>query len=253
MRVIILCAGISERLRPETYDTNKNLLEINGKALIEHLLDAFIYSGVEIETVHIIIGHYGYKFRELLGSNYRGLKIRFHNNPLHKITGAAQSLYLASNVLRENECVVMEGDHYLDPELLKKLLTSEYENCILVEEDPFKRDWDEQTVAYGNNGLLKFLQWPPIKIRDVGGPLRGFSKLGEALTIFKLSKQASRDLAAILTLHLLKAGVVKKEIISPINELMKLHDIQYLDTDGAEWVEIDFPADLEKARAMKIA
>ena len=247
MRVIILCAGISERLRPETYDTNKNLLEINGKALIEHLLDAFIYTGVKIETVHIIIGHYGYKFRELLGSNYRGLKIRFHNNPLHKITGAAQSLYLASNVLRENECVVMEGDHYLDPELLKKLLTSEFENCILVDEDASKLAWDEETVAYGQGGLLSTLQWPPLKLI----PIPGHPVIGEALTIFKLSKQASKDLSAILALYLMEDGSARKEIISPLNKLMKLHDIQYLDTWGREWVEIDFPADLEKARGMR--
>ena len=249
MRVIILCAGISERLRPETYDTNKNLLEINGKALIEHLLDAFIYTGVEIETVHIIIGHYGYKFRELLGSNYHGLKIRFHNNPLHKITGAAQSLFLASNVLREHECVVMEGDHYLDPELLKKLLTSEFENCILVDEDANKLSWDEETVAYGMHGHLERLHW----LANTQHPHGDTILLGEALTIFKLSKQASKDLSAILTLYLMEDGSARKEIISPINKLMKIHDIQYLGTEGREWVEIDFPADLEKARGMNFA
>ncbi len=247
MRVIILCAGISERLRPETYDTNKNLLDINGKALIEHLLDAFIYSDIIIDTVHIIIGHYGYKFRELLGSNYQGLKIRFHNNPLHKITGAAQSLYLASHVLKEHPCIVMEGDHYLDPELLKTLLTSEYENCILVDDRPKKLDWDEETVAYGMHGLLECLHWPA----NAPPPHGDTILLGEALTIFKLSKQASNSLATILETYLLAPGPAKREIITPMNMLRNLIDIQYLSTEGKQWIEIDFPADLEKARSMK--
>ena len=246
MRVIILCAGISERLRPETYDTNKNLLDINGKAMIEHLLDAFIYSGVEIECVHIIIGHYGYKFRQLLGSSYRALKIRFHNNTLHKITGAAQSLYLTSHILREHQCVVLEGDHYLDPELLKNLMTSEYENCLLVD-DTTLLDWGEETSAYGRDGLLDILHWPARASHNIPKALL----LGEALTIFKLSKQASNSLAIVLEQYLLHEGPARREIIKPINMLRNLTDIHYIFTEGRQWIEIDFPADLEKARAMR--
>jgi len=247
MRVIILCAGISERMRPETYDTNKNLIDINGKALIEHLLDAFIYSGVDIDTVHIIIGHYGYKFRKLLGSNYKGLKIRFHNNSLHKITGAAQSLYLAINVLKEHPCTVLEGDHYLDPELLKKLLLSKYENCLLVDDDKSKLTFGEETLAYGSEGTLDVLHWPARKFHSIPDSLL----IGEALTIFKLSKQASNSLATVLETYLSSPGPAKREIIEPMNMLRNLQDIQYITTEGRPWIEIDFPADLEKAREMK--
>jgi len=246
MRVIILCAGISERLRPETYETNKNLLDINGKAMIEHLLDTFIYSGVDIDTVHIVIGHYGYKFRELLGSNYRGLKIRFHVNTLHKITGAAHSLYLASRILREHQCAVLEGDHYLDPELMKKLLTSEYENCMLVD-DTSILDYGEETIAFGSDGLLDALHWPARQFHSLPKSLI----IGEALTVFKLSKQASNMLATVLETYLSSEGPARREIITPINMLRNLTDIQYLSTEGRQWIEIDFPADLEKARAMQ--
>lgn len=247
MRVIILCAGVSERLRPETYKTNKNLLEINGKTLIEHLLDTIIYSEVDVDTVHIIIGHYGYKFRELLGSNYMGLKIRFHTNSLYNITGAAQSLYLALNVLKEYPCTVLEGDHYLDPELMKKLLNSKYDNCLLVDDDKSKLTFGEETIAYGSEGTLDILHWPARNFHNYPDSLL----IGEALTIFKLSKQASNSLATVLETYLSSPGSAKREIIEPLNMLRNLHDIQYLITEGRQWIEIDFPADLEKAREMK--
>ena len=242
MRVITLCAGISARMRPMTYDTNKNLLDINGKAIIEHFLDSLIYSEANIEIVHIVVGHYGYKFRKLLGSNYKGLKIQFHENPLHKITGAAQSLYLMLNILKKHPCLVLEGDHYLDPDLMKKLLNSEYENCILVDEDLSRIHYDEEVLAYGYKGLLDRLKWLPPYPEN---------PLGEALTIFNLSKNASNALATILEAYLLQEGPAKREIIQPFNVLMRSHDIHYETVNGAQWVEVDFTADLEKARSMK--
>jgi NDP-sugar pyrophosphorylase family protein len=242
MRTIILCAGIGERLRPLTYNENKSLLKIGEKTLIEHWLDALIYSKAEIDTVHIIIGHYGYKFRKLLGSQYKNLKIQFVENKLFKITGAAQSLYAANNILKNNPCLILEGDHYMDPELMKKLIESEYENCLLVDEDMSRINFDEEVLAYGYGGLLQKLKWlPPYPDNP----------LGEALTIFKLSKLASNALASVLESYLLEDGPAKREIIEPFNRLIKSHDMQYVETNGKEWVEIDFISDIEKARDMK--
>lgn len=242
MRVIALCAGIGERLRPETYDTQKSLLEIEGKSLIEHFLDTLVYSDTPIDVVHIVVGHYGYKFRKLLGSSYRGLKVQFLTNPLYKITGAAQSLYVASKILLREPCIVLEGDHYLDPELMRDLIQNEYENCALVDEDLSRINYDEEVLAYGYGGLLDRLKWLPPYPEN---------PLGEALTIFKLSKGASSALATILESYLLQEGPAKREIINPFNILMRSHDIQYEKVNGRKWIEVDFPADLEKAREMK--
>lgn len=241
-RVVYLAAGIGQRLRPLTYNLHKCLLEIQGKTIVEHLLDCLISSEAEIDRVHIIIGHYGYKFRDLLGNDYKGLKIQFSENPLYKITGAAQSLYTVSHILRKHPCIILEGDHYLDPELIKKLIHSEYENCILVDENLPRINFDEEVLAYGYGGLLQSLKWMPPYPED---------PLGEALTIFKLSKAASNALASTLEHYLLEDGPAKKEIIEPFNRLMKSHDMQYMETNGREWIEIDFVSDLEQARTMK--
>ena len=240
-RVIFLSAGIGERLRPWTYDSHKCLLKIRGKALVEHWLDALIYSGAEIDRVHIIIGHCGYKFRNLLGSNYRGLKIQFLANPLYRITGAAQSLYAASNILRKHSCIVLEGDHYMDPKLMKILMQCKYENCILVDSTS-ELKMDEETLAYGYEGNLQKLKWlPPYPEKP----------LGEALTIFKISKEVANALAVVLEDYLLEDGPAKREIIEPFNRLMRMFDFHYVDTGGREWTEIDFETDLEKAKTFK--
>jgi len=240
-RVIVLCAGVGERLRPLTYETNKSLLEIKSKSLIEHWLDALIYSGAEVDMVHIVIGHYGYKFRDKVGSKYKNLKIQFLENPLYKITGAAQSLYTAFHVLKNNPCIILEGDHYMDAELMKMLMESEFENCILVDQDLSRLKFDEEVIAYGYGETLDSLKWlPPYPPHPIG----------EALTIFKLSKEASNALAILLEGYLLEDGPAKREIIEPFNRLARSCDIHFIGTQERKWVEVDFMEDLEQARRM---
>jgi len=242
MRAIVLCAGRGERLRPATYRNNKSLVKIGDKTLIEHWLDALIYSEAEVETVHIVIGHYAYKFRALLGGQYKRLKIKFIENKLYDITGAAQSLYGANHILKNHDCLVLEGDHYLHPELMKKLIDNEYENCLLVDENHSRIKYDEEVLAYGYEGQVEWLQWlPPYPDNPIG----------EALTIFKLSKDASSTFSSIIHSYLMEPGPAKREIIEPLNRLLKLHDMQYVETNGLDWVEIDFPSDLALAREMK--
>lgn len=242
-KVIVLCAGVGERLRPSTYTTNKSLLEINGKSLIQHWLDALIYSEAKVDAVHIVIGHYAYLFRQLLGSEYKGLKIRFLENTLYNITGAAQSLYTAYPILLNNPCIVLEGDHYMHPDLMKKLVESEFENCLLVDFDKTRLKYDEEVLAYGEFGLLSHLQWRPPYLDN---------PLGEALTVFTLSKKASNALAIILEHYLLELGPAKKEIVEPFNRLLaSLVDIHYLDTLNLPWIEVDTASDLKYAEELK--
>lgn len=239
--VIYLAGGAGERLHPHTYETQKCLLKIGDKTIVEHWLDTLLYNDVSIDVVNIITGYCEYKFRTLLGRNYRGLKIRYIHNPLYKITGAAQGLYLAYRYMNA-PTIILEGDHYMNPQLMKMLIEPKYDNCMLVDPDLTKVSYDEETLAYGYKGLVNHLKWLPPYPNN---------PLGEALTIFKLSRKSSRDLRVILENYLLEEGPAKREIIEPFNRLIAKGDTHYIETDGLEWIEIDFESDLEKARRMK--
>jgi len=239
-RVIILCAGVGERLSPLTYDIPKALLELDGKPLLAHFLDGLVYSEADIKSVHILVGHLQKNFKKIIGSEYRGLKIKYLINPLYKITGSAHSLYIAGSILRKNATLIADGDHYLHPDLFTKLMQSEYDNCTLVDPDlSTERQRIEQ--AFGYEGLLSRIQYlPPYPDNPIG----------KAMVLFKLSKNASNSLFTFLEKHLLEDGPAIKETDIPLTNLMKIHDVHYHLTEGLECIEIDFFEDYLRAKEL---
>ncbi|MBP6546462.1 MAG: NTP transferase domain-containing protein, partial [Phenylobacterium sp.] len=50
---MVLAAGIGSRMRPLTNDRPKALVTVNGKALIDHVLDRLHEAGIETAIVNV--------------------------------------------------------------------------------------------------------------------------------------------------------------------------------------------------------
>lgn len=236
-RVVVMCAGVGERLRPLTYSTNKSLFEFDGKPLLCHFLDGLIYSEANIKSVYLVVGHLRSDFKKLIGSKYHGLRIKYLYNPLYKITGGGQSLYLAGNVLQKSATLIADGDYYIDPDLMKMIMQSEYKNCSLVDQDLSNvRHSDCIELAYGYEGLLSEIRYHPPYLDD---------PVGKSIIMFKLTKDSSNSMFTILEKYLLENGSPIKEVVTPFNRLMKIRDIHYHLTGGLNIAEIDFLDDYE--------
>ncbi|MCH3923198.1 NTP transferase domain-containing protein [Limosilactobacillus sp.] len=111
---IIMAAGKGTRMRPLTYQTPKPLIEVNGKPMIESVIDGLHQNG--IKDITVVIGYLGEHF-SYLTDKYAGLKLI--NNPYYDQYNNISSLYVARNELKNT--VILDGDQVItNPQILDR-------------------------------------------------------------------------------------------------------------------------------------
>ena len=113
-RAIFLAAGFGSRLVPITLDTPKPLVEVNGKRMIETLLDAVIKVG--IEEIVIVTGYLSDKF-EILKKKYPNIKFVYNKN--YNEANNISSAYVVKDLFQN--AYVLESDLILyNQDLIRK-------------------------------------------------------------------------------------------------------------------------------------
>ncbi len=109
---MILAAGRGERMRPLTDSTPKPLLEVGGRALIEHHIDALAAAGVE--EIVINLSWHGEQIMDFLGDGSKyGLKISYSDEgPVALETGGG--IHRALPMLGDEPFWLVNGDVYCD-------------------------------------------------------------------------------------------------------------------------------------------
>ncbi len=113
-RAVFIAAGFGSRMVPITLNTPKPLVRVNGKRIIESLLDAVVSVG--IEEIYIVRGYLGEQFDQLL---YKYPNVKFIDNPMYNEANNISSMVYASDYLKN--AYVFEADLLLyNPSIVKK-------------------------------------------------------------------------------------------------------------------------------------
>ncbi len=140
-RAIFLAAGFGSRLVPITLNTPKPLVLVNGKKIIETLLDAC--REAEIEEIIIVTGYLNEQF-EILLKKYPNIK--FIINKKYNEANNISSAYLVRDKFAN--AYVLESDLYLyNSNLIRKY---EYQSNFLGKYVSVTDDWCLET----KNGII---------------------------------------------------------------------------------------------------
>jgi L-glutamine-phosphate cytidylyltransferase len=230
VKAVILNAGMGIRLRPMTAQMPKCMIEINGKSVFEHQVDALKRNG--ISEIVVLVGHLKEKIVAL-----RTDGMVFIENPVYDKTNASYSLWLAREHLRDQEFIYLNGDLLFHENILKMLLASDCENAIVVEKKEGGRD-DSFKATMAGNRILKMQKLSTGKETciEVPGPVR-FSKKGSA-RLFEILDEKVRS------------GDFSHWVYAVISQIATEINLSPVFITDLPWAEIDDLNDLQRARAI---
>ena len=140
-RAIFLAAGFGSRLVPITLNTPKPLVLVNGKKIIETLLDAVVKA--EIPEIIIVTGYLSDQF-DILTKKYPN--ITFIYNEKYNEANNISSAYLIKDKI--SQAYILESDLLLyNPNLIRKY---EYHSNFLAKYVDRTDDWCFET----KNGII---------------------------------------------------------------------------------------------------
>lgn len=232
MHALILAAGVGSRLALAD-DRPKCLVEIGGRTLLDRYLGILTSLGIPV-TIGV-----GYQ-AERIGSHVAGrAEVVFNPNFRQgSVTTLASSLQVLPPQV--TQLLLLDGDVFAPPEFFATLASHEG-NALLV--DIGTEFTDEQYMAGISAGRIRQLR---------RGAVPGHEQHGEWVGFARLSAPAVAALRAGVQAQVAR-GDVMGGYEDALGALLGAHHFAALPTDGAPWVEIDFPADLARATTLAAA
>ncbi len=141
-RAVFIAAGFGSRLVPITLNTPKPLVRVNGKRIIDTLIDACLEAG--ISEIYIVRGYLAEQFDQLL---YKYPMIRFLENPSYNEANNISSAMVARYLLQN--AYVFESDLIIsNPSIITKY---HYQSDVL---GIWKERTDDWVLDVDKNGFV---------------------------------------------------------------------------------------------------
>ena len=147
MQAIILAAGMGKRLGKYTKNATKCMVPVNNKTLIEYAVETLVANNIKKLT--IVVGYKSEVLKKFLSDkfntdNLNGMAIEYIENPVYASTNNIYSLYLAKEVMMQDDTILLESDLIFKPEIISSLIQNPEKNIAVV--SPFE-PWMDGTCA----------------------------------------------------------------------------------------------------------
>lgn len=236
MQALMLAAGMGKRLGKYTQDATKCMVPVNGKTLIEYAIESLIAAGIKKFT--LVVGYKKEVLKNFLKGKYPEIKIEYIDNDVFESTNNIFSLYMARNVLAEDDTILLESDLIYDKKIIKELIDNPAENMCVV--SPFE-SWMDGTVTVLNES--KEIQGILGKADFNWENRKSYYK---TVNIYKFSKEFAKNVYMPF-LEAYQVAYGKNEYYETVLKVISFLDGKTLKAhvvDGSRWYEIDDPADL---------
>jgi L-glutamine-phosphate cytidylyltransferase len=231
--VVILAAGRGSRLSPHTDDRPKCLVDVGGTTPLDLCLDALDRSD-RVAEVRIVVGHARERIAERLAARRDRHPVREVENPRFDSANNLVSTVFVRD-LAGRPFLIVNSDVVCHPRILLDAL-EESADALVV--DPAHPPREEAMKVRYRDGRLE----------AIGKQLDPATSAGEYIGIARFSAAGGIAFFAAAD-GLLGAGGDQEWYEAAIEIAAARHPFGRRSTDGLPWIEIDDPADLDRARA----
>jgi L-glutamine-phosphate cytidylyltransferase len=236
-KAIILSAGQGSRLGHLTDDRPKCLIDFGGRTLLDRQLDTLAANGIGQAVV--VTGFRDDLVEEAIASRGSGPTVRTIYNPFYKVADNLGSLFLAREELA-GDCLVWNGDTLVSDSLMARAVGNDRPGICVTIDRKDSYDEDDMKVVVEPDGRLKAIakRLPRSQVNGESIGLLAFRAGGAE----RFREAIERDMRTSegTTIWYLRV----------IHHIAEYSDVWTLDIDGEEWGEVDFPEDVERARAL---
>ena len=235
MKAIILSAGQGSRLGHLVDNGPKCLVDFNGRTLLDRQLDTLAANGVQQAVV--VTGFRDDVVEAAIRARSGGPNIRTVFNPFYKVADNLGSLFVARQDL-EGDCLVWNGDTLVSDALMARVLGNDRQGiCVTIDR---KSGYDADDM----------------KVVEEGGRLKEIGKrITSGVNAESIGLLAFRSGGAAQFREAIERAMRTPEgttiwYLRVIHQIAQQADVWTLDISGEEWGEVDFPEDVEAARAL---
>ncbi len=238
--VIILAAGRSLRLELLTRDCPKSLLLVDDKPVLGHTLDNLATRGFRRLT--LVVGYLREKFIEAFGDRFEEIEIEYVVNEDYAKTERGFSLYCTkpSWAKTRQPVVFMDADNLFHPAMLDRIMDSGFRDVMLVDESLDTRSREEELVL-GRDCVVSGLYRGRVSDnQDCVGGFVGINRFSSDFmsALFSYMDQHSQHYIRMHTYEQVFDAFIRN----------RSWQVNYLETKGLPWVNINREADYDVAK-----
>ncbi|MGC4096793.1 MAG: phosphocholine cytidylyltransferase family protein [Nitrospira sp.] len=231
MKAVILAAGVGKRLWEVTQHRPKCLIDVGGRSLLRRYLESL--AAVGIRRAVIVVGYKQDMIRATVEQDSYGVDVTFLvNEQFHR--GSISSLWVARTAL-DDDTIVMDADVLFHPDILRRLVSSSFENALLMDET-VKQTGEECMVVVAGGRVIALTKNMPERY-DYAGEGVGFLRVRHADTPRVVS--SLRDY--------IDRSLWNMEYEDALRQYFQDVQVGYERIGGLPWTEIDFIEDIKKA------
>ena len=233
---VILAAGMAKRLRPLTDTKPKCLLKVGERTLLERTVDAMAAAGIN-EFV-VVTGYLGNMIRDFLTIHYPLFTIHFLDNTDYAHNNNIYSLWMAGQIVRGKEFLLMDSDILCDPAAVLRI-ASEQEAALAVN----RHELGEEE--------MKVVVDSQMRITEISKTCRPEDAMGESVGIEKMTVAYSEALFRELDQMILQEGLIDIFYERAFERLIPQgHTFRVIDTTDYFSYELDTPEDFQRAQEL---